>query len=90
MSNIINLEDARGRDVETLPSIGVELDAFLNLIDQAQKGLDGLRIMALTAQAGLPLSDHQADLAIDAWDRAATRVETQWAKFVAALRWGTP
>lgn len=89
MSNIVNLEDVRGRD-EPLPSVGVELAAFLDLIEQAEKGLAGLRIMALTAQAGLPLSDHQADRAIDAWDRAATRVETQWAKLVAALRWGTP
>ena len=89
MSNIISLED-RGRDVERLPSVSTELAAFLELLDTAQRGIDGLRIIALTAQAGLPLSDHHADLAIDRWDLAATRVETQWAKFVAALRWGTP
>ena len=91
MSNIISLEDARGRDdLDALPSVSSELVSFLDLISEAEKGLAGLRIMALTAQAGLPLSDHQADRAIDAWDRAATRVETQWAKFIVALRWGTP
>jgi hypothetical protein len=91
MSTIIYLEDARGRDdLDALPSVSKELAAFLELLDKAQRGIDGLRIIALTAQAGLPLSDHHADLAIDRWDLAATRVETQWAKLVAAIREGTP